>query len=85
MTHYQKLATMIFRVLGLLFIIAGVLAALISIGSLIIVYQFSFIIYMIYVNLYWLPLMTLGMFLFILSRKLAKWICFDFDKFDEQK
>ena len=83
MTHYQKLATMIFRILGLFFLTLGFLFAIISIVALILVYSFNFVIYIVYANFNWLPLMLLGMFLFSTSRSLAKGICFDFDRFND--
>lgn len=77
MTHYQKLATMIFRIIGLILIAASF-----------ILWIPAFLLNLSRVNPFFtlfsmLPYLVLGILLFILSKFLAKWICFDFDKFNE--
>ena len=75
MTHYQKLATMIFRIIGVIEIAIGLVlwipSALIS----------SF--RPIYILFYVLPFLVLGFTFFVFSRQLARRVCFDFDKFDD--
>ena len=79
MTHYQKLATMIFRIIGAVFLIFG---GILAILALIFVFFESRITIPI-VLFYSLPTIILGILFFSLSRKLAKLVCFDFNKFDE--
>ena len=78
MTHYQKIAAMIFRIIGLIGIIfsfilwiAGFLFAPRAFG----LFSFAFVV---------LPYLIISMILFGASRFLARWVCFDFDKFGEQ-
>jgi hypothetical protein len=79
MTHYQKLATMIFRIIGLV----GIIGSFISwIG----VFLFApRILGFFPIAFAVLPYLIVSMVLFGASRYLARWVCFDFDKFDEQK
>lgn len=77
MTHYQKLATIIFRVIGLILIIASF-----------ILWIPAFLVNPLAVNPFFtlfsiLPYLVLGIVLFTLSKFLAKYICYDFDKFNE--
>lgn len=88
MTNYQKLATMIFRIIGFFLIAYGFIS---SFEMMIIPWfipedkfktaMFNQVWYLMYLpNLIY---MTIGFLLFASSRSLAKWICFDFDKFNE--
>ena len=79
MTHYQKIATIIFRVIGvtvliitLLLMILSFLISLPSMNSVMVFITFS-------------PHLIVAIVSFALSRFLAKLVCFDFDKSDEQK
>jgi hypothetical protein len=79
MTHYQKLAILVFRIIGLILILTSfILWTLAFIANLSKVNPF-FTLFSI------LPYLIVGIILFALSKFLAKWICFDFEKFDEQK
>jgi uncharacterized protein YacL len=81
MTHYEKLAAMIFRILGAFLLILGILIAVMALISIPVVQQlFPALIFIIF---YSIPLAILGIYFFSTSRKLAKRVCFDFDKLDE--
>ncbi len=75
MTHYQKLATMTFRIIGVILII----------GSFIL-WILAFLLLPLAFGLFYflLPYFIMGNILLILSKFLAKFVCFDFDKSDEQ-
>jgi len=79
MTHYQKLAVMIFRIAGVIIIVSSLVlwvpAFFIMPQSL----NPFFVLFTI------LPYLIIGIILFTLSRFLARWICLDFDRFNEQK
>ena len=81
MTHYQKLATMIFRIVAVFLLIVGVSTAIIGFtASLFIFAQFG-----IWIGVFYsVPFTIVGILFFILSRNLARWVCFDFDRFDEK-
>lgn len=83
MTHYQKLAIITFRIIGVFFLSIALFYGLISLVAIIFVYGFNFIIWLNYANFYWLPLIIIGIALIALSKKLGKFVCFGFDKFDE--
>lgn len=74
---------MVFRIIGVFFLFAAIFYGLISIAASALVYSFNFVAWLAYVNFYWFPLMILGITLFGLSKKLGKFVCFDFDRFDE--
>lgn len=79
MTHYQKLTTIIFRVIGLIFLIFGTLGAIISL-----IFFLSREMWAILIGLvYGLLPMIFGIIFFSFSRRFAKWVCFDFDKYHE--
>ena len=87
MTHYQKLATMIFRIVGAFFLVLGAVMALVSLA---ITFLFKFSSYgnlsstsVFMGNFCCLPAIIFGILFFGLSRILAKWVCFDFYKFNE--
>ena len=86
MTHYQKLATIVFRITGLILIIYNLMLCIQSfIISLIPEFQpLSSTIKPLTLSVV-LPYLFMGIILFSLSKNLAKFICFDFDKYDEQK
>ncbi|HRH46220.1 MAG TPA: hypothetical protein PKY82_31540 [Pyrinomonadaceae bacterium] len=74
MTHYQKLATMIFRIIGVISFIAGLLLFLSSISlSAGMINVFS--IFTIFA-----PHLIGGFLLFVSSKVLAKLVCFDLDE-----
>jgi hypothetical protein len=77
MTHYEKLATMIFRIIGIIEIGIGLVLWIPSA----IIPGFNVLRVVFYV----LPFLAIGFVFFAFSRPLAKRVCFDFDKFDEQK
>ncbi len=77
MTHYQKLASMIFRIIGLILIIASF-----------VLWIPALLINSLAVNPYFtlfsmLPYLVLGIILFAFSKFFAKWICIDIDKLNE--
>lgn len=89
MTHYQKLATMIFRIVGVLLITVSLILFIQAALSVRLVPQFqnlllsanlSYLPYLIY-----LVYLIAGMILFSSARFLAIWVCLDFDKFNERK
>lgn len=83
MTHYQKLATLIFRIIGALFLAIAIFYGLISVVASTLVYSLNSIAWLAFVNFYWLPLLIIGIILFASSKKLGKFVCFDFDRFDD--
>ena len=80
MTRYQKLATMIFRIIGAFLLIVGVLTAIIGFAaSIFIVPQVG-----VWIGIFYsLPFTIFGILFFAFSRNLARWVCFDFDRFSE--
>lgn len=80
MTHYQKIATMAFRVIGSLLLVVGVLAALIG---LILSVSFFRDIGLWIAVFYSIPLTVFGVAIFSLSKTLGKLVCFDFDRFGD--
>lgn len=70
---------MIFRIIGVFFLVFGGIAAIIALiftwGGI----WMAFLIALLYA----LPTVVLGIIFFSLSRKLANWVCFDFDKFND--
>jgi hypothetical protein len=80
MTHYQKLATMTFRLIGALLMLTGVLTVVIYLFPRLIDPYFRDWRLIIPVSVYSLPFFVTGFFLFATSRPLGRWICFDFDK-----
>lgn len=92
MTHYEKPATMIFRIIGVLLITASLILFTQAALSVLLVSQFqntllpanlSYLPYLPY--LIYLVYLIAGMILFSISRFLAIWVCLDFDKFNERK
>jgi len=71
---------MIFRIIGAFFLVFGGIAALIALIFTFGEMRISFGIAVFYA----LPTIIFGILFFSLSRILAKWVCFDFDKFNEQ-
>lgn len=82
MTHYQKLATMIFRVIGMVFLVlAGIslaVALLFSAAGLFMRggLEIAFPIFVIYT----IPTSIVGGIFFKFSKKLAEKVCFDFNE-----
>jgi hypothetical protein len=73
---------MIFRILGAFLLILGTLIAVMVFISFFLIGTFETVIFVVF---YSVPLTVLGILFFAASRKLAKWVCFDFDRFNEQK
>ena len=80
MTHYQKIATMAFRVIGSFLLVVGILAALIG---LILSVSFFRDIGLWIAVFYSIPLAVFGVGTFSLSKNLGKLVCFDFDRFGD--
>ena len=80
MTHYQKLATLLFRVIGVIILSIGVVMLIFAAGAALLVDpRMGMAIGAIYGP----PCLIFGWVFFGLSKKLAVWICYDFDKSDE--
>lgn len=85
MTHYQKLATLLFRVIGVIILAVGVFMVLFAIGAAVLVDRRTGIAIG---TIYGPPFLLFGGVFFGLSRKLAGWVCHDFsdtEKVDEEK
>ena len=76
MTHYQKLATMIFRIIGTVFLVFGVMTSLLVLFFIFAEPRMALPIAISYS----LPTIVLGIVFFSFSRLLSGWVCFDFDK-----
>lgn len=81
MTHYEKLSTMIFRILGTFLLLVGTIIAVMALITIPVNGLFPPVFFIIF---YSIPLMVLGILFFSASRKLAKWVCFDFDRINER-
>lgn len=71
---------MIFRCVGAFFLMIGAVAAVAALIFIFLERSISVFLAVVYS----LPTIFLGMSFFGLSRKLAAWVCFDFDKFDDR-
>lgn len=80
MTHYEKLATVIFRILGVLLLVIGIFIGVIALLAIAVSRSLEPLVFVIF---YTVPMLILGVLFFATSRKLAKRVCFDFDKFNE--
>ncbi len=76
MTHYQKLAALIFRSIGILLLIIGVVPAVYALLATIA----GSVLGMIVAITYSLPIIIIGIILFLFSKKLAQFVCYDFDR-----
>lgn len=83
MNHYQKLATMIFRIIGAFLILFGILLVLMPFALSILGHLILFG-YFTPTAVFGILLLILGIVLFASSKFLAKIICFDFDKSNEK-
>ena len=82
MTHYQKLALLLFRTIGTVFLVFSVLTALLSLTAPFFGNQANTII--LFLIFYSLPLLIFGGAFWLLSKKLARFVCFDFGDSDEK-
>lgn len=76
MTHYQKLVTLIFRVIGTIIIAIGVLMIIFAFGAAMLIDRRTGIAIG---TIYGPPCLILGGAFWGLSKKIAGWICHDFD------
>lgn len=77
MTHYQKLATVIFRVIAMVIVAVGVFMVIFAVGAgMMVDRRMGLAIGAIYGP----PFLIFGGIFFYASRKLAEWVCHDFDK-----
>lgn len=77
MTHYQKLATVIFRVIAMVIIAIGVFMLIFAVGAgMMVDRRMGLAIGAIYGP----PFLIFGGVFFYASRKFAEWVCYDFDK-----
>jgi hypothetical protein len=79
MTHYQKLATMIFRIIGGFFMLTGAvfLAVFLLFGLLV---PFMSTMTVPFTLIYSLPLVLLGIFFYSTSSFFARWVTVGFDE-----
>lgn len=80
MSHYQKLATIIFRFAGAMLMFISALVVIVYFIS-----RIGFIDYwdwriLIAATVWTIPPLVTGFFIFAASKPLARWVCFDFDK-----
>jgi hypothetical protein len=76
MTHYQKLATLLFRVIGVFILAVGVVMLIFAGGAAMLIdRRMGLAIGTIYGP----PFLIFGWALFALSKKLASWVCSDFE------
>ncbi len=83
MTHYQKIAMISIRIIGLAFMILGITFSLLSFLSAHIVTDERQSIYLLIAN-WCFVIFGIGMSLFVASQLLAKLACFGLNKFDEK-
>ncbi len=77
MTHYQKLATMLFRIVGVFFLVVAILTAVGGYAlSMFWIREAGFLIAITYA----LPCTIIGILFCSLGRRLSMWVCFDFDR-----
>jgi hypothetical protein len=77
MTHYQKLATLLFRVIGVIILAIGVVMLIFAaVVGLLIDPRAGFALGITYGP----PCFIFGWAFFALSKKLASWVCADFEK-----
>lgn len=79
MTHYQKIATLIFRIIGLIVFLGGLLSMAVA-WMLSLPAMNPFLIVIVY-----LPHLVGSIILFAASKFLAKLVCFGLGNSDEQK
>ena len=70
---------MVFRVIGLFLMTMGVAGALVVLLATLAEARTALLIAALYV----LPHLVLGVFFFASSKKLARWVCYDFEKFND--
>jgi len=77
MTHYQKLATLFFRVIGAALLTLGVFMGIFAIGAGV---AAETRVGLLLGTLYALPCLVFGGLFFVLSKKLGGWVCYDFEE-----
>lgn len=77
MTHYQKLAALIFRVIATLMLAIGLLALVFGLGAFLLIDRRMGVAIGV---IYGPPFLLLGWGLYSLSIKLARWVCDGFEK-----
>lgn len=84
MTHYQKLATAAFRIIGVFFLVPAALTFLVALSfflsGIFTGQRGGFEIGVPLFVVYTIPATIIGLVFFKLSRKLARKVCFDFDE-----
>jgi hypothetical protein len=80
MTHYQKLATLLLRVIGVIILAVGVVALIFAAGAALLIDPRAGLAIGV---IYGPPCLIFGYAFFALSKKLASWVCSDFEKTDE--
>lgn len=82
MTHYQKLAVMIFRIIGAFFSVFSAVSALLSLTAPFFGFHAGMIL--MFLIGYSLPLLIFGAVFWLASKKLARLVCFDLNNSDEK-
>lgn len=83
MTHYQKIAMISIRIVGLVFMILGSIFCLLGFTSAYLVRDERQFIYLLMMN-WCFVIFGIGISLFATSQLLAKLACFGLNKFDEK-
>lgn len=87
MTHYEKLATMIFRIIGVFFLIISVLLLIISAIFVLLGFLDPFMFRLagnvLFLLIYIVPMIIVGFFIYANSPKLARKVCSNLDKLNE--
>ena len=82
MTHYQKLASIAFKIFGVALLILGLCIVIVSIIFLLFTFGIMGVRNINRIDFYWLyPILT-GLFLIYKSNKLSIWVCRNFENND---
>ena len=82
MTHYQKLASIAFKIFGVALLILGLCIVIVSIIFLLFAFGIMGIRNINRIEFYWLyPILT-GLILIYKSNKLSMWVCRNFENND---
>jgi ABC-type Fe3+ transport system permease subunit len=77
MTHYQKIATLLFRVVAIIIALSGLIFSIVTfLGNSTLMHPLGILVLA-------LPPMVVGAGIFAFSRYLSGLVCFDFDKWND--
>lgn len=82
MTHYQELALLTFRIIGMVFWVIAAVTALFSLTAPFFGYQTGTIV--LFLIIYSLPLSIFGAVFWLTGKKLAQLVCFGLGNIDEK-